>query len=144
MPTHTRAIIKDGTVINVVVAADDYKEGIPCGSEVGVGWGHDGTAFSPPPPAETPPPTIDDFRLAIQGHVDAIARGRNYDSGNSLASYVASTNAVWAAEAQAFVVWRDAVWLYAYSELDKVQTGAREVPTVEAFIGELPAIEWAT
>jgi hypothetical protein len=82
------------------------------------------------------------FRAAIQAHVDALAKGRNYDSGNSLASYVASTNARWAAEAQAFVSWRDQVWLYAYAELDKAMTGAREIPTIDDFIAELPVIDW--
>lgn len=82
------------------------------------------------------------FRAAIQSYVDSLAKSRNYDSGNSLASYVASTNAQWTAEAQAFVAWRDAVWLYAYAELAKVMTGAREIPTIEDFISELPAIAW--
>lgn len=82
------------------------------------------------------------FRIAIQVHIDATAQSRNYDSGNSLASYTASTNEAWAAEASAFVAWRDAVWAYAYAELDKVETHQRAVPTVEEFIGELPSIDW--
>lgn len=86
--------------------------------------------------------TVDDYRLAIQAHVDATAIVRNYDSGTSLASYVASTNPAWAAEAAVFVAWRDAVWTYAYAELDKVLSAEREQPTIEAFIGELPVIEW--
>ena len=86
--------------------------------------------------------TIEQFRAAIQAHVDATAQSRNYDDGNSLASYVASTNEPWASEAQAFVAWRDQVWVYAYAELDKVEAGEREVPTVEAFIVELPVMAW--
>jgi len=86
--------------------------------------------------------TVEQFRSAIQAHVDAAAATRLYDSGNSLASYVASTNPAWAAEATAFVAWRDAVWAYAYTELDRVMAGEREQPTVEEFIGELPVIEW--
>lgn len=92
--------------------------------------------------AEAQAALVETFRVAIQAHVDETARGRSYDSGNSLASYVASTNAAWAAEAQIFVAWRDAVWIYAYAELDKVMSGDRTIPTVEAFIGELPVIEW--
>lgn len=97
-------------------------------------------ATEPQPP--TPDELVEQFRVAIQSHVDQTARGRLYDNGFALASYVASTNAAWAAEAQAFVGWRDAVWLHAYAELDKVEAGEREVPTIEAFIGELPAIDW--
>jgi hypothetical protein len=93
--------------------------------------------------AEAQARTVETFRAAIQQHVDTQAQSRRYDSGNSLASYVASTNASWAAEAQAFVAWRDAVWLYAYAELDKVLAGEREQPSVEEFIGELPVIEWS-
>lgn len=85
---------------------------------------------------------LESFRVAIQSHVDGIARSRNYDSGNSLAGYVASTNETWAAEAAAFVAWRDAVLTYAYAELDRVTAGQREAPTVEDFIVELPAMVW--
>lgn len=85
---------------------------------------------------------VEQFRSAIQAHVDATARDRSYDSGNSLASYTSSTNPAWAAEATAFVAWRDAVWLYAYAELDKVLAGERPQPTVEAFLAELPGIVW--
>lgn len=85
---------------------------------------------------------IEAFRLAIQAHVDAAARSRRYDSGNSLASYVASTNPVWAAEAQAFVAWRDEVWAYSYAELDKVLAGQRPPPTIGEFLSGLDPIEW--
>lgn len=94
------------------------------------------------PPSGPLPPTENNYRLAIQHHVDEAARSRRYDSGNSLASYVTSTNEAWAAEAQAFVAWRDAVWQHAYAELDKVVAGEREQPGVDDFIGELPVIEW--
>lgn len=86
--------------------------------------------------------TRQSFRDAIQAHVDAVARSRNYGDGNALASYATSTVAQWAAEAQAFVAWRDAIWLYAYSELAKVEAAERTIPSVDDFIAELPAIEW--
>lgn len=82
------------------------------------------------------------FEAAIQQHVDAAAQERGYRDGFALAGYVASGVAQWAAEAQAFVVWRDAVWLHAHAELAKVTAGERAAPSVEDFIGELPAIEW--
>jgi len=75
-------------------------------------------------------------------HVDAVARERQYDDGVSCASYKDSANAAWAAEAAAFVAWRDAVWVYAFTELDKAQDGQREQPAVEAFVAELPPIQW--
>jgi len=86
--------------------------------------------------------TIDDYRLAIQAHIDATAGQRSYDSGLTCASYVGSTNPAWAAEASAFVAWRDAVWTYAYAELAKVEGGQRPQPTVETILAELPALVW--
>ena len=85
---------------------------------------------------------VEAFRAAIQSHVDTVATSRRYDSAVSLASYVASGNPAWAAEAQAFVTWRDAVWAYAYTELDKVLDGLRRQPGIGEFIAELPVIEW--
>lgn len=93
-------------------------------------------------PLPSPEEVIEAFRLAIQSHVDGTAVSRLYDSGNSLATYVSSTNPQWAAEAVAFVGWRDAVWAYAYAEMDKVLGEEREQPTIEAFLGELPQIVW--
>ena len=100
----------------------------------------------PPPEPETPeePPVdaIEAFRRAIQGHIDQTAQSRSYDTGISCASYVGSTNPVWAAEAAAFTAWRDDVWTYAYAELAKVQNGQRPQPTVETILAELPALTW--
>jgi len=94
------------------------------------------------PPPEPGPPTLEDYRIAIQTHIDATARQRDYDGGVSCASYVNSTNPQWAAEAQAFVAWRDSVWSYAFQELAKVENGEREQPTIDEFLSELPQIEW--
>ena len=92
--------------------------------------------------AEAQARLIEQFRVAIQTHVDETAKARNYDSGVSLASYTSSTNPVWASEAAAFVAWRDAVWAYAYAELDKVIAGEREAPTISDFIAELTPVSW--
>lgn len=96
------------------------------------------SSVAPPPP----PPTLDDYRYAIQAHVDATAQERQYDSGVTCASYVNSTVTTWAAEAAAFVSWRDAVWAYAFAELAKVEANERPQPTVDDFLAELPAMVW--
>ncbi|MFC7067559.1 hypothetical protein [Brucella rhizosphaerae] len=85
---------------------------------------------------------VDVYRLETQALIDAKASERQYDSGATLASYVNSTIEQWATEAQVFVAWRDAVWLYALAELDKVQKGQRDQPSVADFLAELPAFEW--
>lgn len=83
------------------------------------------------------PPALGDYTAAIAAMLDAKARERRYDSAVSIATYVGSSNTQWAAEAAAFVAWRDQIWIYCYAELDKVQAGEREQPTVSDFLTEL-------
>ena len=89
-----------------------------------------------------PSPSPDDYAAAIQRHVDATAKARGYADGVGLAGYSTSTIPTWAAEAQTFIAWRDSVWIYAYTELAKVQGGQRTTPTVEALVAELPVVVW--
>ena len=122
--------------------------------------GKKGTLLHPEAYGEKPPmktvPVVDDkpvtdhpgldlvdvYRLEIQAMIDKKAQERQYENGATLASYVNSTIEQWAAEAQAFVAWRDAVWIYALTELDKVHRGERDQPSVEDFLAELPVFEW--
>jgi hypothetical protein len=89
-----------------------------------------------------PLPTLDDYKAAIERLLDTWAQDRRYDNAVSLATYVGSTNPAWAAEAAAFVAWRDSVWTYAYAELEKVTAGQRPQPLVAAFIADLPGLAW--
>lgn len=133
------AILQDGVVANVIVG--EVPGSIPCPPEVGVGWTYSGGSFSPP--AQEPVPlTAELMRVAIQAHLDAAAQSRQYDNSFTLASYVSSTHPEWAAEAAAFIAWRDAVWLHALVELQRVQNGDRPIPTLGGFLEELPLIEW--
>ncbi|MDJ1632237.1 hypothetical protein [Rhizobium rhizogenes] len=84
-----------------------------------------------------PVPALSDYVSSIAAMMDAKAKERRYDNALSIATYLGSTNAQWAAEAQAFVAWRDEVWGYCYAELDKVQNGEREQPSVSDFLTEL-------
>lgn len=92
--------------------------------------------------AEAVAATIGAFESAIQALVDAKPREMDFRDGVTLASYVASTNPTWAAQAQAFVGWRDEVWIYAYGELAKVMAGERVQPTIDEFLTGLPALTW--
>lgn len=63
---------------------------------------------------------------AVEAHVEAQARALGYSGAAQLASYAASTVPDWAAEARAFVAWRDAVWLAVQAEgADTAQPLAR-------------------
>jgi hypothetical protein len=68
--------------------------------------------YTPPAP---PPPTIEQLIAAVDAHVEGVAQSMDYKSAAHCAGYVTSTIPQWAAEAQAFVAWRDQVWLTAYS-----------------------------
>lgn len=88
---------------------------------------------------EPPQANIDDYKAAVQAHLDTAARSRLYTDGNSLATYTASTNPRWAAEAQAFVAWRDAVWSQVYGMW---ASPPDPVPTPAEVVAGLPVIEW--
>lgn len=86
-----------------------------------------------------------DYQRAVETKIEAVARERLYSNAVSFASYAASTNPTWQAEATTFIAWRDSVWEYAYAQLALVQAGEQAPPSsVEAFIADLPAIVWPT
>jgi hypothetical protein len=78
----------------------------------------------------------------IQGHLDATAQTRGYDHILSLCSYATSLDPVFAAEGQAGVEWRDAVWRHGYQVLADVEGGTRGIPLMGELIAELPEIGW--
>ncbi|PRD42190.1 hypothetical protein C5748_17140 [Phyllobacterium phragmitis] len=82
------------------------------------------------------------FSAAIQAHLDATARERDYDDIERATTYRGDKNPQYAAEGQALFDWRSDVWTYVTAELEKVKSGERDQPTVEAFVEELPAFEW--
>lgn len=81
------------------------------------------------------------FEQAIQAHLDAAARGRGYDSIATAVSY-AEEPAVpkFQDDGKAFRAWRSLVWQYAYQELARVKAGEREIPALDSFMDELPAL----
>ena len=93
-------------------------------------------AYAPPAPE---PLTLNDYKNTVQAHLDATAQSRLYTDGNSLATYATSTNEQWAAEAAAFVAWRDAVWAQVYTLWSAPPD---PVPTPPDLIALLPEITW--
>ncbi|RVJ51273.1 hypothetical protein CN166_28045 [Sinorhizobium medicae] len=82
------------------------------------------------------------YSAAIQAHLDAKARERQYDGIQTAITYRGDPNPQFAAEAEALFAWRSAVWTYSTAELVKVLAGERPQPSVEDFMAELPVFEW--
>lgn len=92
--------------------------------------------------AGTVPPTEAEYATAIQAHIDAAAVSRRYTDGVFLATYATSTVPERAAEAAAFIAWRDDVWTFVYDQLAAVTAGTEPVPTIDELIASLPVISW--
>ncbi|HHX3461807.1 TPA: hypothetical protein ACU9OW_000033 [Legionella pneumophila] len=116
---------------------------LDCPDECTPDWTFDGADFIAPVIREKSiNDLLQEFNSAIQVYLDSIAKSRMYESSLHCASYANSTNPTWQQEAQTFVAWRDAVWLYAYSELALIQAGDKPIPTIEEFIQGLPELNW--
>lgn len=135
------AVDQMGAFIGVFVGAE-----LPAGavqvpsapSSIQQRW--DGSAWCSTVAAEAE--LTDLFVSAVSGYMDKAARMRRYDGILSLCTYATSTDAVFAAEGQAGVDFRDACWRYCYDALAEVKAGKRAAPSVQAFLAELPALSW--
>ena len=80
--------------------------------------------------------------MQIMALLDKTAKLKQYANALSCASYASSTNTRWAAEAKAFIDWRDAVFLYLINIENEVTAGTIPCPTVAAVIAGIPALTW--
>jgi len=77
---------------------------------------------------------------ALQQRLDNAAQGWGYDDIVSAASYIASGNPQFAAEARAMVDWRDATWTWGYATLAAIQAGNAALPaSLDALLAKAPA-----
>lgn len=77
----------------------------------------------------------------VQQTIDTTAQSRQYKNGVYCASYAQSTNPIWAAEAEAFIAWRDSMYAYALQVFSDVQSG-EPIPTQEEFVAGFPEMVW--
>ena len=73
--------------------------------------------------------------------IDITAQSRGYKDGMYCSSYVQSTNLYWAAEAKAFISWRDLMYAYAFQIFSYVQN-EKPIQTQEEFEAGFPKIMW--
>jgi hypothetical protein len=78
----------------------------------------------------------------LQNHINVTARTRGYTDALHCASYVNSTVDLWRLEANAFVEWRDLVWLSSIQKMKDARQGNYAFESLEKFIFELPTINW--
>jgi uncharacterized membrane protein YgcG len=80
--------------------------------------------------------------VLVEELINKTAKSKNYGDALACASYANSTVTQWANEAQTFIAWRDALWVYCLSEFAKAKNGERDIVSAEEFITELPLISW--
>lgn len=79
----------------------------------------------------------------LNNYVDNKAKEKGYNDAVSIATYKQSTLPSWVAEAEAFVTWRDQVWLAALDAQASILAGTMVMPATFAdFIATLPALVW--
>lgn len=83
-----------------------------------------------------------EYAAELTAYINETAKTRNYGDAVSFATYVNSSNITWKTEAETFVAWRDAVWIYAYAQLALFEQGQRQAVDWNTFQTELPAIVW--
>jgi hypothetical protein len=87
-------------------------------------------------------PTVTQYTAAIQAMLDTKAQERHYDGILSACTYATSSVPSFAAEGQACVDWRDAVWSESYALMAQVEGGTLAQPTIAGLLAMLPAMTW--
>lgn len=76
----------------------------------------------------------------LQFFMDRLARGYGYDDLKTAITYRGDPNPKFAAEAEAFFLYRSAVWTTAYSLLAQVGAGTATLPTLTEVVALLPEL----
>lgn len=112
----------------------------------GIQFSNDGSVYVEPIPIEPVVPTEEQIKCqllsAVDNYLNTTVQTRGYDSILSACSYVNSTDEIFKAEGEQCLAWRDKVYRKCYDILADVESGKREIPSVEGLLDELPKLEW--
>ena len=144
------ALIRDGVVANVIEATVEFAQTLGYDAAIesetgGPGWTWDGQTLTAPV-VETAAPTLDDLiaqtKASISAWLDSVVQAKGYDSIVSCASYAASTDATFKAEAEAAIAWRDAVYRRGYEILADIPDGVTTPEQVMALLPQPAEYGW--
>lgn len=139
------ALIFEGVVLQVQETQFDVRpefQWVSCDDTVQSGWTYmNGTFASPIAILPNPNEILATYKFAIQNALDSVAQGRQFDDGTTCATFVASTNQKWQAEAVTFIAWRDSVYAYVNPIFTQIQAG-QNVPPIQQVIAGMPVIVW--
>jgi hypothetical protein len=126
-PDGTFVVLRDGLPYHVIPGDPIFAE---------VEAAAQGVELPPEPQPEPPPQNAETLAAAVDALVESVAQAMQYRSAVHCASYANSTVAQWAAEAAAFMAWRDAVWLavYALDPADPPATVAEVLAALPEFV----------
>ena len=79
---------------------------------------------------------------AVQGHLDVIAKQKNYDDALSISTYATSTDEIFASEAKKFIEYRDKCWRKCYDMLAQYLRREIALPTPDDVLAQLPEFSW--
>lgn len=91
---------------------------------------------TPAPP--TVPEMVELYRQAIQDHLDAAAKLRDYDNIQTASLRAALPNSPFHAEGVAYGEWMDACWAKGIEVMNAAIAGTIPIPTVQELLIELP------
>lgn len=83
------------------------------------------------------------YTHALEAMYDSKAQEKHYDDRKTCALRAGIVGSPFQAEGQRFGIWMDTCNLKAYQILAQVKAGARELPSQEDFLAEMPAFSWS-
>lgn len=83
-----------------------------------------------------------ELRRAVNYIFDKTAQEKDYKDSLELITYQVSSFLPFKNDANIFSLWRDSVWTYVLTEIQKMENNQRSVPMLSDFLAELPVISW--